>query len=245
MEWKLQMRLDNIKQPKTDGFNVFASLPDMGKVGGLVSAYLAKNLKSECVAEIVSNEKPWVSHTDGVVKTVNDLYQLYYDTEHNLLIFTGNSQPQDPTELYQLCKSFLDHIQTIGKIRRLYSAGGYLRQHLTGAPLVCGVVTNQGLKQVLLNSGIDILGQEINTITWFNGLILGLAADRNIEAIGLFGEISETTTPQPLAAKSILKAFAKIENMQLDTKGLDKQYESILEDIQKQKEPTNFRPGIG
>jgi hypothetical protein len=61
---------------------------------------------------------------------------------------------------------------------------------------VCGVVTNQGLKQVLLTSGIDILGQEIDTITWFNGLILGLAADRNIEAIGLFGEISNPTTPQ-------------------------------------------------
>jgi proteasome assembly chaperone (PAC2) family protein len=217
----------------------------MGKVGGLVSAYLAKNLKSERIAVIASNEKPWVSYTDGVVKTVSDLYQLYYDTEHNLLIFTGNSQPQDPTELYQLCKSFLDHIQTIGKIRRLYSAGGYLRQQLTGAPMVCGVVSDPGLKRVLLNSGIDILGQEINTITWFNGLILGLAADRNIEAIGLFGEISETTNPQPLAAKSILKAFAKIENIQLDTKGLDKQYESILEDIQKQKEPPNFRPGIG
>jgi len=156
MDWKLQMHINNIKQPKTDGFNVFASLPDMGKVGGLVSAYLAKNLKSECVAEIVSNEKPWVSHTDGIVKTVNDLYQLYYDTGHNLLIFTGTSQPQDPTELYQLCKKFLDHIQTIGKIRRLYSAGGYLRQHLTGAPLVCGVVSNEGLKQVLLNSGIDL-----------------------------------------------------------------------------------------
>ena len=70
------MRLDNIKQPKTDGFNVFASLPDMGKVGGLVSAYLAKNLKSERIAVIASNEKPWVSYTDGVVKTVSDLYQL-------------------------------------------------------------------------------------------------------------------------------------------------------------------------
>jgi proteasome assembly chaperone (PAC2) family protein len=96
-----------------------------------------------------------------------------------------------------------------------------------------------------LYRGIDILDQEINTITRFNGLILGLAADRNIETIGLFGEISETTTPQTLAAKSILKAFAKIENMQLDTKGLDKQYESILEDIQKQKEPPDFSPGIG
>ncbi|MGC1932509.1 MAG: PAC2 family protein [Candidatus Nitrosopolaris sp.] len=245
MEWKQRMRLDNIKQLKTDGFNVFASLPDMGKVGGLVSAYLAKNSKSECIAEIVSNEKPWVSYFDGIVKSVTDLYQLYYDKEHNLLIFTGNSQPQEPSELYQLCKIFLDHVQTIGRIRRLYSAGGYLRQHLTGAPMVCGVVSNPRLKQVLLDSGIDILSQEIKIITWFNGLILGLAGDRNIEAIGLFGEISETTVPQPLAAKSILKAFAKIESIQLDTKGLDKQYESILEDIQKQKEPPSFRPGIG
>jgi len=111
--------------------------------------------------------------------------------------------------------------------------------------MVCGVVSNPQLKQVLINSGIDILGQEINIITWFNRLVLGLAADRNIDAIGLFGEISETSTPQRLAAKSILKAFTKIENIQLDTKGLDKQYESILEDVQKQKDPPSFCPGIG
>ena len=67
------------------------------------------------------------------------------------------------------------------------------------------------------------MGQEINIMTWFNGLVLGLTADRNIDAIGLFGEISETPTPQPLAAKSILKAFTKIENIQLETKWLDKQ----------------------
>ncbi len=89
------------------------------------------------------------------------------------------------------------------------------------------------------------MGQEINIITWFNGLVLGLVADRNIHAIGLFGEISVTSTPQPLAAKSILKAFTKIENIQLETKGLDKQFESILEAIQKQKDPPSFRPGIG
>jgi proteasome assembly chaperone (PAC2) family protein len=110
---------------------------------------------------------------------------------------------------------------------------------------VCGIISNPQLKQVLLNSGIDVLGQEINIITWFNGLVLGLAPDRNIDAIGLFGEISETSAPQPLAAKSILNAFTKIENIQLDTKGLDKQYESILEDIQKQKDPPSFRPSIG
>jgi proteasome assembly chaperone (PAC2) family protein len=95
-----------------------------------------------------------VSYFDGVVKTVSDLYRLYYDAEHDLLIFTGNSQPQEPSELYQLCNRFLDHIHEIGKIRRLYNAGGYLRPHLTGAPRVCGVVSNPQLKQVLLSKGM-------------------------------------------------------------------------------------------
>jgi len=53
-------------------------------------------------------------------------------------------------------------------------------------------------------------------------------------------------SPQTLAAKSIVKAFAKIENITLDTKPLDKQYEAILEDIQKEKKaPSRFRPAIG
>jgi proteasome assembly chaperone (PAC2) family protein len=163
-----------------------------------------------------------------------------------LLIFTGSSQPQEPMELYKLCNTFLDYVQATGKINLLYGAGGYLREQLTGAPRVCGVVNNPELKKVLKMSDIPFVGNEVNSITWFNGLILGLSADRNIDAIGLFGEISETMSPQPLAAKSIVKAFAKIENIKLDTKPLDKQYEAILEDIQKEKkQPSRFRPGIG
>jgi hypothetical protein len=41
-----------------------------------------------------------------------------------------------------------------------------------------------------------------------------------------------------------VKAFAKIENIRLDTKPLDRQYEAVLEDIQKQKEPSQFRSDI-
>jgi predicted ATP-grasp superfamily ATP-dependent carboligase len=76
-------------------------------------------------------------------------------------------------------------------------------------------------------------------------VILGLAAERGIDAIGLFGEIAETAVPQPLAAKNIISAFSRLEKIPLDTKPLDRQYESILEDIQKKKEPGKFGPGIG
>ncbi len=91
---------------------------------------------------------------------------------------------------------------------------------------------------------IELIGKEIDSITWFNGLILGLASERKLDAIGLFGEISETTFPQPLAAKSIVNAFAKIEGITLNTRPLDKQYEAILQGNQDQKSSQNSNPGI-
>jgi len=224
---------------------VFASLPDMGRVGGLVLSFLSRHLKAELVAEITSSDKPWVSHSDGVVKSAHDVYKIFYSKQGKLLVFAGESQPQNPGELHRLCSMLLDYVQSIGRPARLYGAGGYLREQVTGVPRVCGVVNRPELKKVLAEAGIDPVGNEITSITWFNGLILGLAAERGIDAIGLFGEIAETTVPQPLAAKAIISAFAKLEGMPVDTKPLDRDYESILEDIQKNKEPSKFGPGIG
>ncbi|HXV46061.1 MAG TPA: PAC2 family protein [Nitrososphaera sp.] len=239
------MKLEKIEDFKAGEFTVFASLPDMGRVGGLVSSFLSQHLKAEPVAEITSSDKPWVSYADGVVKSASDIYKISFDKRHKLLVFAGESQPQDPAELHRLCNMLLDYVQSIGKVTRLYGAGGYLREQVTGAPRVCGVVNKPGLKKVLTKAGIDPVGNEITSITWFNGLILGLAAERGIDAIGLFGEIAETTVPQPLAAKTIVSAFSKLEVVSIDTKPLDKQYESILEEIQKKKEPSKFGPGIG
>lgn len=239
------MELRIIKEFKASELTAVASLPDMGRVGGLVSSFLANFLKAELVAEIASVEKPWVSYSDGLVKSVVDTYRLFFDKGHSMLILTGESQPQDPGELYVLCNRFLEYAQSIGKVRRLYGAGGYLREQLVGAPRVCGVVNKTELKGVLTRAGIEPVGNEIATITWFNGIILGQAAERGIDAIGLFGEISETSVPQPLAAKSIVAALARLESLAVDTKPLDQQYESVLEEVQKKKEPSNFGPGIG
>lgn len=128
------MKLDKLKDVKAGEFMVFASLPDMGRVGGLVSSFLSQHLKTEQVAKITSSEKPWVSYADGVVKSASDVYKISYDRRHKLLIFTGESQPQDPGELHRLCNMLLDYVQSLGKVTRLYGAGGYLREQVTGAP---------------------------------------------------------------------------------------------------------------
>lgn len=239
------IKINKLRDIKADEFTVFASLPDMGRVGGLVSSFLSRHLKVEQVAEITSSDKPWVTYANGIVQSASDTYKITYDKRHKLMVFTGESQPQDPGELQRLCSMLLDYVLSIGKVTRLYGAGGYLREQVTGAPRACGVVNRSELKKVLSKAGIELVGNEITSITWFNGLILGLAAERGIDAIGLFGEIAETTVPQPLAAKTIISAFAKLENIAIDTKPFDRHYESILEEIRNKKEPSKFGPGIG
>jgi proteasome assembly chaperone (PAC2) family protein len=108
-----------------------------------------------------------------------------------------------------------------------------------------GVVTSPQLKEVLLKFKIDIISGEISSITWFNGLILGLAANRGISGIGLYAEISDKSVPQPLAAKSIVKAFGRIEDVIVDTKPLDRQYEEVLDNLERRKGIAESRPGIG
>jgi uncharacterized protein len=224
---------------------VFASLPDMGMVGGLTSSFLAAQSNAELVATITLAEKPWVNVKDGLVFNVTDTYNIYYSKDQKLLILTGNNQPEDPRELFGLCTTFLDYCTTRSNVKRLYTAGGSFNEQLTGEPKVVGVVTNARLRELLLKFNIDVIGNEISTITWFNGLILGLAINRNIDGIGFYGEISDKSTPQPLAAKSIIKAFGKLEEIMIDTKPLDRQYEDVLDNLEKRKGITDSRPGIG
>ena len=227
--------VDIFAKKKVDNFTVFASLPDMGRVGGLVSSYLVSNLKAEHIANIISSPKPWVNVKDGIIESAKDVYKIYYSDNERILILTGDAQPEDHRELLDLCNAFIDFCLSIGRIKRLYTAGGSLNEMLTGEPRVVGVTTKPELRKILESANVDTLGSEFTTITWFNGLILGIASDRHIEAIGFYGEISDKTLPQPLAAKSIVKAFSRIEGKSISTKLFDAQYEEVLDHIERNK----------
>jgi proteasome assembly chaperone (PAC2) family protein len=234
------LKVEILAKKKVDTFRIFASLPDMGRVGGLVSSFLASNLETKHIANIISNPKPWVNVKDGVIESTRDIYKIYFSDREKLLILTGEMQPEDHRELLELCNTFLDFCSSIGDVKRLYTAGGSLNEMLTGEPRVVGVATKPQLREILVSSDVDTLGSEFTTITWFNGLILGMASDRNIEAIGFYGEISDKSLPQPLAAKSIVKAFAKIEHLSISTKPFDVQYEEVLDHIERNKGTKNL-----
>ena len=239
-----------LKEIRLDNFVVFASLPDMGKVGGLVSEHLIKELQVEKFAEIRIFEKPWVKNERGLVKPVLDTFDFYVNYENKVIIMMGKEQPQDPNNLFNLCLSTYNIIKKIGVPKIIYTSGGYHQPQLAQAPRVYAVSTDKETIVKLKNLGINIFDKEIEVITWFNGVILGVASEMKFKAIGLFGEITETNEQQPLAAKSVLKVFSILENIAINTDGFDLEYENQMLNRSKRNDigrdtSKKSGPGIG
>ena len=207
------------RKPDVDDIILIAALPDMGKVGGLVSSYLARELDTNLVASIESKEKPWVIYKDGVAKLHADLYHIYSDDKNSIMIFTGNTQPQEGFEVFRLCNILIELVKSFGNIKRIYTAGGYLKEQVD-EPKVYGAVNEPKLLSILDKFGILTLGGEISTITWFNGLILGIADEHDIDAIGLFAEIDNPHIEQPRAAKNIIKILTRMINDEIHLKSI-------------------------
>ena len=239
-----------LKEIRLDNFVVFASLPDMGKVGGLVSEHLIKELQVEKFAEIRIFEKPWVKNERGLVKPVLDTFDFYVNYENKVIIMMGKEQPQDPNNLFNLCLSTFNIIKDIGVPKIIYTSGGYHQPQLAQAPRVYAVSTDKETIVKLKNLGINIFDKEIEVITWFNGVILGVASEMKFKAIGLFGEITETNERQPLSAKSVLKVFSILENIAINTDGFDLEYENQMLNRSKRNDTgrdtsKKSGPGIG
>lgn len=194
---------------------LIASLPDMGKVGGLVSSYLAKELDTKLVASIEIRDKPWVIYKDGIARIDDDVYNIYADETNSIVVFYGDTQPQEGSNVFRLCNELIEIVKRFGNIKMIYTAGGYLRDKVV-EPKVYGAVNNPSLLKTLERFGILTIGGEISTITWFNGLILGIAAEHNIDAIGLFGEIDNPHIEQPLTAKNIIKIMIRMINDEIN-----------------------------
>ena len=80
------------------------------------------------------------------------------------------------------------------------------------------------------------------TISGLNGLLLGVARERNMEGICLLGEIPVYTTPipNPKSSKAVLEVLTKLLDIEVDLAGLEewagRAEEEIEENIQALRE---------
>lgn len=234
----LNMKVEKKQDFKLNDITIIASLPDMGRVGGIVTQHISKKLPMELTYKITISDKPWINQKDGIINVPKDEYNIFVNKENSIVVFTGNNQPQEPKTVFELTNKVISSIQELGNIKLIISSGGYLPQDSEGSR-VFGIVTDEKLKKVLNENKVETLGSDVNSITWFNGLILGKAKDLDIDGIGLFGEILDTDTPQIQAAVNVIKKIEKMIGVKIDTK-------ELAEKIPKEPtEKESRQPGIG
>lgn len=228
---------------------IIAALPDMGNVAGIGLAYLAKKLDAKVFAELYSFWPPFVSYKDGgIIDYKQASYRFYAVDESDILIFTGDFNPADPRRLYEICYEVLGMAQRMNA-GALYSIGAALRQPGAGGSRVFAAANNPALVQPLKDAGAEMLQGE-GQISGFNGLVLGLAKERGIDAACMLGEIDNPNVIQPKAAQSILQVLLKVlgiepfDMAQLDEeekrKNFMEQQVGYLEKVMERGEP----PGV-
>ena len=233
------MEIKNIHDYKLKDIVLISSLPDMGKVGGIVTQHIIKKLDAKKAAQIFLADKPWVNLKEGLVNLPTDEYFLAVDEKNSIVIFTGENQPQEPGTVFKIANKVLDTVSQMGNIKMVISAGGYLPSEIGKGEEVFGVATNSSSMDLLKSNNVKPLASEVKSITWFNGVILGISKSKNIDGIGLFGEIVDAESPQYKAASNILKVIGKILKIEIGTKELDDKV------VERPTEINKDGPGIG
>jgi len=233
------MEIKNIHDYKLKDIILISSLPDMGKVGGLVTQQIIKKLDAKKATQIFLADKPWVNLKEGLVNLPTDEYFIAVDEKNSIVIFTGENQPQEPGTVFKIANKVLDTVSQMGNIKMIISAGGYLPSESDKGDTVFGVGTNSSSMDLLKSNNVKPLASEVKSITWFNGVILGISKRKNIDGIGLFGEIVDAESPQYKAASNILKVIGKILKIEIGTKELDEKV------VERPSEMNKDGPGIG
>jgi len=233
------MEIKNIHDYKLKDIILISSLPDMGKVGGIVTQHIIKKLGAKKAAQIFLADKPWVNLKEGLVSLPTDEYFLAVDEKNSIVIFTGENQPQEPGTVFKIANKVLDTVTQMGNIKMVISAGGYLPSEVGKGDAVFGVATNSSSMDLLKSNNVKPLASEVKSITWFNGVILGISKNKNIDGVGLFGEIVDAESPQYKAASNILKVIGKILKIEIETKELDDKV------VEQPVEINKDSPGIG
>jgi proteasome assembly chaperone (PAC2) family protein len=146
--------------------------------------------------------------------------------DRDVVFLTGERQPEDPEKAYEMAEEVLNVAQRLG-CRRLYTSGASVTAiHHTARPRVWAVPNSPRLIPEIRRYGNTVLMSEVDgadgqgSITGLNGLLLGVAQSRGIEAVCFLGEVpyylQGAPWPYPKASISVLEVLGNLLNIPLD-----------------------------
>jgi len=232
------------KEPELKKPDMVASWPGIGNIGVIAVDTLRGQIQAEELGEI----EPWdFFYPRKVIIRSGVLHDLQFPTskfyfkrlpERDLIIFIGEEQPTngigvyaEGRKAYQMANLVLDVADKFG-CRRVYTSGAAVSlTHHELKPRVWAVTSTGDLNKEVQSYENTILMSEIEgrdnrgSITGLNGLLLGIAKKRGLEAICLMGEIpdylSRVPFTYPRASKSVLEVLTRIWGIEIDYRVLD------------------------
>ncbi len=209
-------------RPKLNSPNMLASWPGIGNVSIIVATYLQRKLDFKELGEIEPSaffDAIGVMARDNVVEEPQFPQSKFYYWKNkgggsDIILFIGEDQPL--TKGYELANCVLDVAQRF-QVKRVYTCAAALsRIHHTEQSRVWGVVTSQHMTEDL--EKYDLVQRSNLQISGLNGLLLGVAKEREIEGICLLGEVPlyATRIQNPVAALAVLKVLTKMLDIEID-----------------------------
>ncbi len=201
---------------------MLASWPGIGNVSLITVRYLMEKLNAVEIGEIDATaffEPTSVTVRDNIVEAPRFPESKFYywqdaEGENGLVLFVGEEQPN--SRGHELVSCVLDAAHEL-KVARIYScAAAITKIHHSEESKVWGVATNRELISELEEYDVVLRGNL--RIAGLNGLILGMAQERNMEGICLLGEIPSYATEitNPKASLAVLKVLIKMLDIQVD-----------------------------
>ncbi len=210
-------------RPKLNSPNLIAAWPGIGNVSMLVATYLDKKLGFKPLASIDAShffDPIGVAVKDNLVEAPQFPQSRFYywknpDGGNDIILFVGDDQPS--ANGYELANCVVDLGEKF-QVKRIYTcAAAITRIHHTEQSKVWGVATVEQLMGELKD--YDLIKRGNLHISGLNGLLLGVAKERNIEGICLLGEVPQHTVriQNPMAALAILQVLPRMIGFKVDT----------------------------
>ncbi|MDY7018891.1 MAG: PAC2 family protein [Chloroflexota bacterium] len=210
------------KQPHAGKCFMLASWPGVGNVSLIATRYLVEKLGAAEIGEINASaffEPISVAVRDNVIETPCFPESKFYywqdaQSDRGVVLFIGEEQPN--SKGHELVSCVLDVAQKL-KVARIYScAAAITRIHHSEESKVWGAATKSDLLDELRRYDVILRGNL--HIAGLNGLILGMAKERDLEGVCLLGEVPSYAThvANPKASLAVLKVLIKMLDIQVD-----------------------------
>jgi proteasome assembly chaperone (PAC2) family protein len=248
------------QEPKLENPILIASWPGIANIGIVAVDTLRETLEAEEFGEI----EPWdffypkrVLIRKGVLERLEFPSSKFYFKKMDrtdIILFIGEEQPAEEGRMYAEGRKALGMANLVLNMaekfscRRVYTSGAAVALiHHTMKSRVWAVPNRENLvpetracDNTVLMSDIEGMGGHGN-ITGLNGLLLGVARKRGLEAVCLMGEIPVYLQGLPLsyprASKAVLEVIGRNLGIEIDLSkldDLDQKLERRIEDFYQQ-----------